>query len=54
MTLQNLASKVVLENFKEVAFQEEFLSLSPDKVVSYIASDHIDIDSEKDVFDVRQ
>ena len=52
ITLQNLAAKVVQENFKEVAFQEEFLSLSLDQVVPYIASDQIDIDCEKDVFDV--
>ena len=52
MTLQNIASKVIQENFKEVAFQEEFLSLGLDTVVSYISSDQIDIDSEKDVFDV--
>ena len=52
ITLQNLAAKVVQENFQEVAFQEEFLSLSLDQVVPYIASDQIDIDCEKDVFDV--
>ena len=52
VTLQNIASKVIQENFKEVAFQEEFLSLGLDQVVSYISSDQIDIDSEKDVFDV--
>jgi len=52
VTLKNIASKVIQENFKEVAFQEEFLSLGVDQVVSYISSDQIDIDSEKDVFDV--
>jgi len=52
VTLQNVASKVIQENFKDVAFQDEFLSLGLEQVVSYISSDQIDIDSEKDVFDV--
>ncbi|KAK7792616.1 hypothetical protein R5R35_009149 [Gryllus longicercus] len=50
--LQERARQFTLQNFSEVGNGEEFLGLSPSKVVEFISSDDLVVDREESVFQV--
>ena len=50
--LSSLAKKFVLANFASVAKTEAFMDLSSKEIEMWISNDEIDVNAEKDVFDV--
>ena len=49
--LETEAHLFVLDNFSSVVEYEEFIELSPERLISYIASDHIDVRVEETVYE---